>query len=336
MYTFYFDSGTSNSRGYLLQGKQIIARKKIPLGSKDVSQTGDRKLLPKGLKSLYDQVLKDAGITDRDVAKIYASGMISSPFGLVEVPHTMTPFGAGDLAKAIYPFQENAYFKRTIYIIPGAKTAEGHISLQEIASVNNVRGEEIEAMGVKDFLPESWRTGKYIILFPGSHTHALLFEKEKVVDILSNFSGEIFYALTTSTVLSGSTRVDAGEEAVLPDKEAVASGLEALKKRGFARAVYTVHATKIFDAATNRQRRDMLSAIITGTVFQSLALHLQNSWQDVKRLAVYGDASSIFTCIQAAGIFTPELEIRSVDPQSEERVCSVEGLFHIIKEEEIL
>ena len=106
-----------------------------------------------------------------------------------------------------------------------------------------------------------------------------------------------------------------------------------MKKYGFARAVYTVHATKIFEAASNRQRRDMLSAIITGTVFQSLALHLENSWPDVRRLAIYGDASSIFTCTEAAKIFTPALEVCSINSQQGSRVCSVEGLLHIIKEE---
>ena len=42
MYIFYFDSGTSNSRGYLLKDGKVIGMKKISLGSKDVSQSGER------------------------------------------------------------------------------------------------------------------------------------------------------------------------------------------------------------------------------------------------------------------------------------------------------
>lgn len=331
MYLFYFDSGTTNSRGYLLKDGKILHSGKLPLGSKDVSQTGDRELLPRGLKNLYDRVLAEVGISDREIEKIYGSGMLSCPFGLTEVPHTLTPFGARELAEAIYPFPEEKYFKRTIYIIPGGKTAEGKLTLRQISSVNNMRGEEIEAMGIKNFLPSPWRTGKYIILFPGSHTHALLFDGQKVIDIFSNFSGEVFHALTTATILSGSTKVEA--EAPLPDAGSVEMGLQALKEYGFARAVYIVHATKIFDVADNRQRRDMLSAIITGTVFQSLSLHLEQQWQDVSRLAVYGDAAALFTCRQAAARFTPDLEFCSVSNQQTDRVCSVEGLLQIIKEE---
>ena len=111
MYIFYFDSGTSNSRGYLLDldeagNGRILAVRKAALGSKDVSQTGDRTLLPRGLKKLYDEVLAEAGITDEQISKIYASGMITSPFGLIEIPHALVPFGPKELADAMYPFEE--------------------------------------------------------------------------------------------------------------------------------------------------------------------------------------------------------------------------------------
>lgn len=332
MYIFYFDSGTSNSRGYLLKDGKVIGMKKISLGSKDVSQSGDRTLLPNGLKALYDEVLSEASVTDRQIEKIYASGMISSPFGLVEVPHALVPFSAKELADSIYPFEETLAFHRMIYIIPGAKTADGIVDLKNISQVNNVRGEEIEAIGVKNFVPPTWKSGKYIILFPGSHTHALLFEGDRIIDILSNFSGEVFHAITTATILAGSTRVDAANKNPMPDTDAVTTGLHALKEYGFARGVYTVHATKIFDAANNCQRRDMLSGIITGTVFQSLDLNIRRKWTDVSRLAIYGDSASILTCTKAAEIFTPYLQVEGISNDQAEKICSVEGLLNIIKE----
>ncbi|MCI8610271.1 MAG: 2-dehydro-3-deoxygalactonokinase [Firmicutes bacterium] len=332
MYLFYFDSGTSNSRGYLLSDGKVIATEKVALGSKDVSETGDRTILPRGLKNLYDRVLAKAGVADEQVSKIYGSGMISSPFGLVEVPHALAPFSAKELAEAIYPYEETQYFHRTIHIIPGAKTASGKVSLKEIPTVNNVRGEEIEAIGVKDFVPPHWKEGKYIILFPGSHTHVLLFEGDRIIDILSNFSGEVFHALTTATILAGSTKVEAADAPAMPDPEAVTMGLAALRDYGFARAVYTVHATKVFDACDNAMRRHMLSSIVIGTVFQSLSLCLQSKWQGVARLAVYGTPSSIFTCTKAAETFIPDLEVVGISNEEDGRICSVRGLLHILEE----
>ena len=344
MYILYFDSGTTNSRGYILElnddtavsgGAHISASKKIPLGSKDVSQTGDRTLLPCGLKKLYDDVLSEAGLTDGDISKIYASGMITSPFGLIEVPHALVPFGPAELAAAVYPFEEKEFFRRTIHLVPGAKTAEGRISMEELPGVNNVRGEEIEAIGIKNFVPAEWKEGKYIILFPGSHTHALLFEGDRIIDILSNFSGEVFHAITTATILSGSTRLTEEEEAAgpaVPAAETVCAGLDALRRYGFARASYIVHASKIFDACDNRTRRDMLSAIIVGTVFQSLALNIENKWTDVTRLAIYGDDTALLTCSEAAKVFLPQLETAQISNNQEGIVCSVEGILNIIAE----
>lgn len=341
MYIFYFDSGTSNSRGYLLDldeagNGRILATRKAALGSKDVSQTGDRTLLPRGLKKLYDEVLAEAGIADEQISKIYASGMITSPFGLIEIPHALVPFGPKELADAMYPFEEEQYFHRTIHLVPGAKTAEGKVPLEELPGVNNVRGEEIEAIGVRNFVPAQWKEGKYIILFPGSHTHALLFEGDRIIDILSNFSGEVFHAITTATILAGSTRLTEEEAAsgpAVPSAETVRFGLEALKKHGFARAAYIVHASKIFDACDNRTRRDMLSAVIVGTVFQSLALNCENKWTDVTRLAVYGDDTALLVCSEAAKIFLPDMETAQISNNQAGVVCSVEGMLNIIREE---
>ena len=333
MYTFYFDQGTTNSRGYLLKDGRIIATQKaVPsLGSKDVSETGDYDMLPRGLYKLYCDILDSKGVKDEEIVEIYASGMITSPYGLYEVPHLCTPFGPKEMAENIYTHFEDKYFHRNIHLILGAKTAQGHVTLEEIPTVNNIRGEEVESMGIFDLLPEEWKSQKTIVLFPGSHTHALLLEDGRLIDMLSNFSGEVFHAITTSTILAGSTRLSDEELKLPPDMEAVEMGINSLINFGFARATYTVHATKIFDACSNKVRRDMLSAIINGTVLQSLDLNIKNKWQDVKNLVIYGDATATAICEAAAKHFTPYLNIRTMDNSKQEVPCSVLGMQKIIK-----
>lgn len=48
-------------------------------------------MLIEGMKALYDQVLAANSLTDGDVEAIYASGMVTSPYGLKEVPHLVLP-----------------------------------------------------------------------------------------------------------------------------------------------------------------------------------------------------------------------------------------------------
>ena len=333
MYTFYFDQGTTNSRGYLLEDGKIIATAKAnpSLGSKDVSETGDYDMLPRGLYKLYKEILDSKGVKEDEIEDIYASGMITSPYGLYEVPHLLTPFGPKEMADAIYTHFEDKYFHKDIHLIRGAKTAEGHVTLKEIPNVNNIRGEEVESMGIFDLLPEEWKSQKTIVLFPGSHTHALLLQDGRLIDMLSNFSGEVFHAITTSTILAGSTRLSEEEKDLPPDMEAVELGLDSLINFGFARATYTVHASKIFDACSNKVRRDMLSAIINGTVLQSLDLNIRNKWQDVKNLVIYGDATATAICCKAAERFTPYLNIKIMDNSKQEVPCSVLGMQKIIR-----
>lgn len=86
-YILYFDSGTSNTRAYLLDRDfRICDSAKRTVGSKDSAIAGSNRVLIEGMKILYDQVLEANSLSDGDVEAIYASGMVTSPYGLKEVP----------------------------------------------------------------------------------------------------------------------------------------------------------------------------------------------------------------------------------------------------------
>lgn len=59
----YYDSGTSNSRIYLLDRDfQVRYTEKKAVGSKDSSIAGDNLVLLQGLKELYDGMLSATGV----------------------------------------------------------------------------------------------------------------------------------------------------------------------------------------------------------------------------------------------------------------------------------
>lgn len=122
-YILYYDSGTSNTRAYLLDGEfQICAVAKRQVGSKDSAIAGSNQVLIQGLKELYDEILAQNGLEEKDISAIYASGMITSPYGLKEVPHLAIPITVQDFADSLYCFREDTLLHRDIYLVPGMKT----------------------------------------------------------------------------------------------------------------------------------------------------------------------------------------------------------------------
>jgi len=327
MYRFYFDCGTSNIRGYLLEDRKVVGWKQLGIGSKDVSISSSREILINGLKSIYDEVIGAAGISDTEVAALYASGMVTSPYGLVEVPHALLPLDKEKIRESIFVYHEDSLFHRTINLIRGAKTAEGPLSMDSIDSVNNFRGEEMEVLGACSHIPRDWKCSKYIILLPGSHTHAILLENETLIDIFSIFSGEIFHALTTATILSSST--DVKNRTVKADREAIRFGCDFFRKYGFARAVYIVHAMKIFDVADNSKRRDCLSSIVISSVVQSLLSNMEGKWSGVTNIAISGAKNIVETYSEVIRQLAPGINVLLLPHEEAGTASSVEGFISL-------
>ena len=161
-YILYFDSGTSNTRAYLLDREfRICDSAKRAVGSKDSAIAGTNRVLIEGMKALYDQVLAANSLTDGDVEAIYASGMVTSPYGLKEVPHLVLPMTVRDFADSLYPFHEDTCFHRDIFLVPGLKTLSDDFSF-----VNNLRGEEIEIIGALEELKAERDVENVVMLSP--------------------------------------------------------------------------------------------------------------------------------------------------------------------------
>ena len=65
---------------------EVLHVNKKNVGSKDSAIAGNNRVLIQGMKELYDEAIKEMQFSKEDIASIYASGMVTSPYGLKEVP----------------------------------------------------------------------------------------------------------------------------------------------------------------------------------------------------------------------------------------------------------
>jgi 2-keto-3-deoxy-galactonokinase len=302
---------------------------KKSIGSKDSSIAGNNNILIKGLKQLYDQLLDNNRLKDKEISDIYASGMVTCPFGIKEVPHLSTPISLKKLCAGIYTHYEAELFKRDVHLIRGAKTITDDFESNKynISAVNNMRGEEIEIFGILSELSDEWKKGTIAIFLPGSHTHIAYIRQGVFHDILSTFSGELFYAIATSTILSGSIQSDVNAL----DEEMVSYGFNGLKEYGINRALYIAHAMKIFNASDSIERKSYLEGVINGGIVLAFEKTIKQKWGQVDKVIIAADHNIAKVYQILLEQITPKLNIMPMHASGKESFA-VKGFIEILKE----
>ena len=315
MYHIYIDSGTSNSKLYLVKGKQSVDTIIANVGTKDSAISGSNDVLLSGLKEIYDRVLEKNSLQERDIESIWLSGMVTNPFGIIEVVHISTPVDAKKLLEQRYVHFEEKYFHRDLNLIPGVKTAQrGQIvTMENIHQMNNVRGEEIEVVGMvaRGVIPKE---EDCVMISPGSHTHLLYVKNGTITDIVSNFTGELNYAIKKDTILGG----ELTSEDIILTEEYILQGYHMVKTYGLARALYIIHATKVFDVCENEIRNCLLSGIISGGVIDMLKYKVDREWRGVKKAVIIGGKNYIEAYKILTQHILPEIDVEIVSSRAGE------------------
>lgn len=325
MLKVYFDSGTTNTRVYFIdENGKIVWRTEKEVGSKDAAVSGDKELLPRELSELLRLGLDELGIVEDCVESVWMSGMITSPNGIVEVPHISVPVDAEKLASRVFKYNEEKFFKREINFIAGIKTVvDGTVITPEnVAQINNMRGEETEICGIIDgkFLGD----GTSVLIMPGSHTQIAVVKDGKIVNIISTITGELFKALKTQTILSASLE---GESPEL-DEKMVKLGYKNLVELGFNRAIYIDRSMLLFTDSTAEMRHSYLEGVLNGGVLQAICAVLGK--QSLK--AYVCGSQKQFRIIKAiAEDFFPEYKVEKLE-NSRENPFSVMGFKAIYRQ----
>ena len=310
-YYIYYDSGTTNTRIYLFRDQKLLDQSSEKVGSREVAINGNNQIYLQKLNDMWQNICLKNHLSTEMIDQIWMSGMVSSPTGIIEVPHLCVPINIEDLKKNVRKFYEGQYFHRELFLIPGIKTmCEGKISLDTVYQINNMRGEETELAGI---LAEKKKIrSNCAIIMPGSHTQIAFIKDDKIADILSTVTGELYYAIKSDTILKTSLIAEKLEQL---DVGMLCKGYEILNQYGFNRALYTVRTMELFMDSTPQQRLSYFEGILNGGVINIVIKKmLENKMQKV---AVYGSSIYREICRILIQKYFPEIAFEGIKSEQE-------------------
>ena len=100
MLYFAVDSGTTNSRVWLIRDRKVLAKKRVSVGVRNTAIDGNNRALVKGIRETIFELTSKSDAKERPEIVI-AAGMITSNLGLHEVRHVQAPAGLSELASNI-------------------------------------------------------------------------------------------------------------------------------------------------------------------------------------------------------------------------------------------
>ncbi|MDR3258613.1 MAG: 2-dehydro-3-deoxygalactonokinase [Fusobacteriaceae bacterium] len=197
------DAGTSNVRIRLVDGENITFEKKSSNGVK----IGKEKFKEKLYESLKEFV-KENNIDINYIEYILASGMITSPLGLQEIPHIYVPVSLNKISQNLV---KSKLYEFDIYLIPGVKVEKEYFKDNNIKSIDVIRGEEVEVFGILKEI-EITTDEPILIILPGSHNKFIEIKNKEIIDLTTTMSGEILELMTKYSILKVSVDENYAEE----------------------------------------------------------------------------------------------------------------------------
>ena len=230
--TVFVDTGTTNTRVWLLRGDEILARETAGVGVRDTARDGSPARLHSTLRELIFRVCTEAEPAPSFVA---AAGMITSSLGLVEVPHLQAPAGLAELSNAVrtYHFPEITHLP--IRLVPGVRSGSVHCSMETIGTADVIRGEEVLSMGL---LARGHLKPGGTLLSLGSHWKVINLDDDgRITSSVTSLSGELIHAVQTQTILASAVPPRRPERLDLAWFE---GGMREQRRAGLARALFCV------------------------------------------------------------------------------------------------
>ena len=248
------DSGTTNTRVSLVIDGRIVDTRKFNVGAKKGMENGQ--LLQGALRSGIADILQANGMNEEQIECILASGMITSEFGLVNLPHIIAPAGAKELHESLYRCSLPEISKLPFVFVRGIKTGG-----DELENVDMMRGEETELLGSFE------GAGTYIL--PGSHSKIIeVDEQGRVVRFKTMLTGEMIAALSQNTILKDAVQLQ--EFAV--DEAFLLMGYEYAREHGLNEALFKVRILKnLFGKSPEQIYNFYMGVVLCDEIGQILA-----------------------------------------------------------------
>lgn len=235
------DGGTTNTRLQLIKEYQMIDTVRLSIGARN--SIDNRPILSEAIKKGITDLLDRNHTAEQEILKILASGMITSEFGLYQIPHVEAPAGK----RKLHDNMQEVYLPHISPIpfvfIPGVK-----INSPLLSDTDMMRGEETELYGLT---LEPAADCAYIL--PGSHSKIIYTDAAcRIHSFKTMLTGEMIAALSQNTILKDA--VDLKSDTFT--EEMLLSGYEYCKAFGINEALFKVRILKnLFD----RSPRDVYS-----------------------------------------------------------------------------
>ena len=225
------DGGTTNTRVNLVEDEVIAATKKISRGAK--AGIDDRDGLKVELRAAISAILHENGLCESDIIRILASGMITSEFGLYELPHLVAPTGIGELHDGMAEVSFPEISSIPFVFIRGVKVASDLLS-----EFDMMRGEETELMGLISICENE---SDAVFVLPGSHSKLINIDEGGMITNLSTMlTGEMLMAISSGTILKDAVDISCDE----CNEEYLIKGYSFAKAEGLNKALFKVRILK--------------------------------------------------------------------------------------------
>ena len=263
-YFITLDTGTTNTRAVLWRRGGIpVCMERCGAGVRDTAADGTNIRLKQSIRQCLEQLLEKGGRTFSEVEAVFASGMITSNVGLLEVPHLTVPVSAGDFVEQLYRAELDDICPIPIYFIRGVKNQRREN--KDLEDMDIMRGEETEVLAL---LEEFSDPRPYVFILPGSHSKFVFVnEKREITGCLTSLTGELLENMTLHTILADAVdRQFATKETY--QKEAVLAGYTEAKEHGTGRALFSARIRKMFGPEEQRNAKWTANYLL-GAVLES-------------------------------------------------------------------
>ena len=251
---FAVDTGTTNTTVWLMDGSRILSESKHPVGVRQTSIRGNRNLLEQTLRGAFRALPRRAPSRPQFVL---AAGMLTSPLGLLEVPHVPAPAGLSELAQNVRRTTFPQVSPLPFFLVPGVRIGKGPCDLSNVAHSDIIRGEETEIMGFHA-TPKSRAVRKpWILLHAGSHAKAIEVDaRGRIIRSATTLSGEVLQAIRTQTILASQLR-DLRPHKL--QKRFFETGAACSRRNGLSRALFM---TRLLEGNSRYVQRELYSFLV--------------------------------------------------------------------------
>ena len=132
-----------------------------------------------------------------------------------------------------------------------------------------MRGEETQLIGLIKLLKLNSHN-EIIFILPGTHSKHLQIKDEKLVDIQTFMTGELYNILTHHSILKDSVDVNIPDDMSADDREAFISGIRNSGSANILNRLFSVRTNQLFNKLDKKQNALYLSGLLMGNELAGL------------------------------------------------------------------